>query len=395
MKQTVAGMQSRHQRGAIGSACTVVSPAVLPAAELIDGRRLVFIDSLRGIAAVLVLLLHAGMSPLSHALLRALPHWYIQATSYGYVGVEIFFVISGFVIAYALRNTTLTPRSIGRFIVRRQVRLDPPYWVVAFLSLAVASCEQHLIHEPNFRIAGAGAMLLNLLYLHRIARVTEVVAVSWTLCIEIQFYLVFVGLMFVAQRNRAVGSPSKFAMFGMLVSGIGCLLLHPNEHQSAWFFTYWSYFVGGVLCYWALGHKCPPIFLGVFLVLMVVSTLLYTGTLPIYIAAITLATIYMVGMLRLLPTLFGGAVFQYLGRISYSLYLVHWPIRGVFGSVGRHLTGERPVAAAGWYILTILSSFLAAHLLYTFVERPSMLWASALKGRAHPSHRGSDPVIDS
>jgi peptidoglycan/LPS O-acetylase OafA/YrhL len=372
-----------------------ITETVPLATGLNDGRRLVFIDSLRGIAAVLVLLYHSVMSPLNHVLVDTLPHWYVQAISYGHLGVEMFFVISGFVIAYALRHTTLTPSSMGRFIVRRQIRLDPPYWVLVFVTLAIAAAEHRLSRTSNVVVANTWDVALNLFYVHRITGAAEIVGVAWTLCIEIQFYLVFVVIMYLTQRGLKVGLPSRVAIFVMLVSGVLCLTQNPNLPKNVWFLPYWPYFVGGTLCYWSLCDKCPQALLGIFVLFMGAATRLYSANLPICVGAATLMVIFVIGRLKLLPTLFGGAVFQYLGRISYSLYLVHWPIRGVFGSVGRHLTGERPVAAAGWYILTILSSFLAAHLLYTFVERPSMLWASALKGRAHASHRGSDPVIDS
>ena len=51
------------------------------------------------------------------------------ALKLGFVGVDIFFVLSGFVIAYSVREARITPRFLGRFALRRSIRLDPPYWI--------------------------------------------------------------------------------------------------------------------------------------------------------------------------------------------------------------------------------------------------------------------------
>src|SRR5207253_3053168 len=98
--------------------------------------RFVFIDGLRGLAAVAVVLHHVLYSPLIDALREIVPDFILTFCESAFVGVHVFFVISGFVIAHSLRKTVLGARSLASFAVRRQVRLDPPYWVALFVSLA-------------------------------------------------------------------------------------------------------------------------------------------------------------------------------------------------------------------------------------------------------------------
>ena len=99
-----------------------------------------FIDNLRGLAAIWVVLIHLVPWKSDAAQSVALgPICWLLAwpAEYGRQGVTIFFVISGFVIARSLRRGRVTPRFFGNFVLRRSIRLDPPYWVSIALMLAV------------------------------------------------------------------------------------------------------------------------------------------------------------------------------------------------------------------------------------------------------------------
>src|SRR5258707_37780 len=70
---------------------------------------------------------------------KLLPHWLTLVFSRGVYGGQVFFVISGFVIAYSVRDMLVTPRSAANFILRRQIRLDPAYWIAVVISVASAA----------------------------------------------------------------------------------------------------------------------------------------------------------------------------------------------------------------------------------------------------------------
>ena len=87
--------------------------------------RIQSVESLRGIAAFIVMWAHFGHTA----------QWLKFAP--GSLGVFIFFVISGFVIPYAMQSVGYTHRDAGRFILRRLVRLEPPYLVAVVVMLAL------------------------------------------------------------------------------------------------------------------------------------------------------------------------------------------------------------------------------------------------------------------
>lgn len=89
--------------------------------------RFTYVDALRGIAALSVLVYHFTGSLIRNFPHNPLPKPIFSLLSHGNMGVEVFFVLSGFVISYTLRNAWVTPGYVGRFALRRSIRLDPPF----------------------------------------------------------------------------------------------------------------------------------------------------------------------------------------------------------------------------------------------------------------------------
>src|SRR5262245_38603017 len=96
-----------------------------PLSSLKISGRLHFLDALRGLAAVAVMLFHffhKGVSPLHERLAASLPAWMSHTLSSMYCGVDVFFVLSGFVIAFSMDGQTTNVRYAGNFILRRSLR---------------------------------------------------------------------------------------------------------------------------------------------------------------------------------------------------------------------------------------------------------------------------------
>ncbi len=102
-----------------------------------DGRS-TYIDALRGIAAFSVACYHINRyGPLWEPASRFIPGLFQFWFDLGWMGVQVFFVISGFVIAYSVRNARVTPGYLANYALRRSIRLDPPYWTTILFVLFV------------------------------------------------------------------------------------------------------------------------------------------------------------------------------------------------------------------------------------------------------------------
>lgn len=352
-----------------------------------DGKepRYRFVDGLRGIAALAVVFHHLlHNTVLEPALRTVLPGAFQEFCHYGANGVQVFFVISGFVIAHSLRTTKITASAAGNFILRRQLRLDPPYWATLALVLALAFAENmnpRLITEP---LPNLKAILVNAFYLQNITGTPPILRVAWTLCLEIQFYLVMIGTLTLGHwldRRPGNGLPKVSVL---LVFASGVISLAPAGDQQvfgAWMPPYWSYFAAGAICNWCLGGKVRQRVFFLFAGIFAIATL-WQGTDAMIAGLATLLALYATGRAGHLTDWLGSGPLQYFGRISYSLYLIHLPILSIIMRAGYKLTGAQPWAALAWFALAAGASVFAAQVLYMTVERPSMRFAARLKKRS-------------
>jgi peptidoglycan/LPS O-acetylase OafA/YrhL len=157
-------------------------------------RRLVSIQCLRGIAALMVVVHHVlHQSP---GFLAVWPTEALQA------GVDLFFVISGFVMVYV---TVKSERSPLQFLAMRAARIVPLYWAFTLLAAALLLLLPQLFRSNEFSIRH---VILSMLFLPHAVQVdgswiyTPVVKQGWTLIFEVFFYVLFALAMFISIRRR-------------------------------------------------------------------------------------------------------------------------------------------------------------------------------------------------
>lgn len=333
------------------------------------------IQGLRAVAVLAVLLYHAHL-PL-------LPG--------GYIGVDVFFVISGFLITgHLLAQHERTGRiALGMFYARRARRILPASLVVLALSvLAALLWFPPVLFRDLWESAIATALYVPNLYFAREG--TDYLAESapsllqhyWSLGIEEQFYLlwplVLILLLRVTRGRRAVALGTLALVVGSLTL---CLVLTSSNQPWAFFSLptrAWELGLGGLVA--LVGSRGVPrgrlgsllgwCGLAAILASAVVfdDDTLFPGAAAL-VPTLGTALVIWAGHCpsRIGPTaLLGLAPMQWLGLISYSLYLVHWPLQVL------------PQAWVGWENPLPLSATLAltlaavpvAWLLYRGVEDP-------------------------
>lgn len=337
------------------------------------------VQGLRAVAVGLVLLYHAG----------------VPFITGGYVGVDVFFVISGFLISSHLMGSLERDGRIrfADFYARRIRRILPASLVVAVLTaIAAVIFYPPLALERILRDA-----LATILYVPNVwfaIQNTDYLADHaaspyqhyWSLGVEEQFYLVWplILLLIVVlfRRRRALVIGGIVALAGAsLVAGV---LMTPLDQPSAFFLLptrAWELLVGGLVGAMLL-HGAPrfPRWLEVAggwlgLAMILSSALLYDertvfpGTaamLPVFGTALVIlfgARGASGGPTRLLSV----QPMQFIGLISYSLYLVHWPLLIVTqAAVGE----QNPLRLTVKVLVGIVIALPLAWLLYRFVETP-------------------------
>ncbi len=326
------------------------------------------IDGLRAVAVLIVLFFHTGISPLRG----------------GFIGVDIFFVISGFLISRLISEEIAAGRfSIARFYERRVRRIFPALIVTVALTLLIAPLLLFPVEMRTTALTGVTALSsFSNLYLLTSAGYFAADAASqplihtWSLGVEEQLYLVF-PLMLGAMAGWGRVSVAWMIVAVTLVSLGGCVIISYANRDFAYYFPLtraWELLFGALLVYVPV-PRLPRLLrevvaAGSLVVILATAYKFHPGlafpgfwaVFPCAAAAALIAVGGQGGSLvsRLLAT--GPAV--WIGKISYSLYLWHWPI------LVYYLLCSGKALSIGEGCLLVLASIAAAFLSWRFVEQP-------------------------
>ena len=387
--------------------------------------RATFIDALRGIAAFSVACYHiTRYGPLPKPAREFIPGVLQIWFDHGWTGVQVFFVISGFVIAYSVRNVRVTPGYLANYALRRSIRLDPPYWTtILFVLLLHAILYLHLgfvspLDVPSkFECPITWHLLVaHVLYMQNILgyfqsklglEIYDNLSVGlWTLCIEVQFYLLFVVGQGVAQRfpYRGRKEPADAGPVGLLtvfapLALMSLFVWNGDYNNDMWIIRFFCMFFLGASAWWALDGRIPAALFWIYVaafagrILMQVTEAGWSDDLTIGLTAALAAGVstYVAGRLGRLGSWLNVGVLQYLGRISYSLYLIHFPASYVVTTLCLQVSGSSPSPAVAtlWLALGLASSVATAHVMYVFVEAPSVRLSARFKRPAQSASSAS------
>ena len=314
------------------------------------------LDTLRGLAVLIVMVSHFG----NHA-----PDVGDYTRGSGQLGVMLFFLLSGFLMAHLYWRREPTGAGLRQFFIRRGARVVPLYYVVVLLSFATPWL---------YDVSGVGALASHLLFL-------EGRSVLWTIPPEIHFYLLF-GLTWLISRDARpwIAIPVAVACVGPFLIGSPDLSFDVlGLHAELSLVRVLPYFVTGGVMGFLYGSAAPRRFArgGWVFVAAALVLLLYPGVFRLLFgfghgmwrnpavlvsmaAAFGLVVFCVPEGTRILESRLG----DFYGRISYSLYLLHKPVLVLL--VGLDL----PLPTAVLFVLFLTAATLISWASYALVERP-------------------------
>lgn len=327
--------------------------------------RLAALDGLRLVAALAVLAFHyAGI---------ALPYWgppsYVEfpglneLARYGYLGVNVFFAISGFVILM-----TAYDRGIESFSASRVARLFPAYWAVVLLT---AVLQQFWTEGRNPSLSD---VLVNLTMTQEAYDVVNVQGAFWTLWIELKFYLLIAVFILVGMtRRRVLAFCVLWPLLGQVAAATDSGFL-----RSLLIPTYAPYFAAGMLLYLLFRERHDvTTWLALLLnwVLCLRQTMGYaeraTDLVGATVSPVVAALVVSGGLLAILACSRGAVSriswgwLTFAGALTYPLYLVH-------GQLGFFLIDTLQGRMASYPVLlaATAASLVLAYLVHALVEKP-------------------------
>lgn len=325
------------------------------------------LEGLRGAAAVLVVFFHMfGRTNLA------------PIVSNGYLAVDLFFVLSGFVICGAYSSRLASGADVRAFVLRRFGRLWPIHAVTTLVAIACAYAVAHAV--PSSREIIAFATMTQGFALDG----SLVSAVSWSAGDEFYIYLLFAAVCLIARSKTRIAVFAVLAVIGYVLCLYGSIsqadCLHQGEclnlaSQLGWSRGLVGFFLGAIVGEYRNAHAVRVLSHRVPQLIAAAAALLFAnvaGAHGIALAAPLLFAVLVASLARdcgPVARFFQRPAFQYLGRISYSLYLGHGALLFVPSFALSAARPSPPMLLAvmlGYFAV----SALLAHILNRYVETP-------------------------
>jgi peptidoglycan/LPS O-acetylase OafA/YrhL len=346
------------------------------------------LDGLRGFAVLLVFLYHYGGGlTSSHPVVRL----FGMLTASGWIGVQIFFALSGFLITSILWRTQADPRSPHRlrnFYARRALRILP-----LFYGALIAACIVTVVHDGMF--TDMYPLRPEFFFLQDIPRVTALAESTsmlpiyhfWSLAVEEQFYLLWPFALLLCRTRRA--ALALCAAVFLLSVGF-CIAVYSPAHlvrpaHAVLLDRFLLTNMGGLAAGSLIAIGVPARFdvfslplllagLATFLISSLIGgsfTLAHPHQMFLALPGIWIASACLIHILLrpgALRRLFSNSALGFIGRISYGLYVFHLLLEPIYSALARRLTH----AATGYvylttrmciaFALTLVAAWLSFHL---------------------------------
>ncbi len=321
------------------------------------------IQALRGIAALLVVMHHA----LPHFKAMNLSNTVFEfIAKFGYIGVDVFFVISGFVMALTTKSKKHGVPNSVLFLKKRFSRIYLGYWPIFILAFIY-----YYAVSPNYL---ADKEILQSFLLINSNMFDLVISPTWSLTYESYFYLI-IGLLLLSPKLKPL-SVFTFLLIAVVIKNI-FIKLGEYKFIDFFFSSLLFEFIGGYILYYFINLLSSKKFIYISAIIVCISFSIgiylnigygYIRVMTFGVFAFTLVWLFIVLEKNNIIKLRG--LFSKVGNSSYTLYLIHPVLIGAFYTLGiRDYLVAHNLALIGFIVYLVLIVFISL-IFYKFIEQP-------------------------
>lgn len=356
--------------------------------------RLLFLDALRAFASMMILWHHFALYPplsvQATPILGGLVHWFHEYAR----STQVFFVVGGYVMARTMTRRNWNSLAVWKFLARRYCRLGIPY--LAAIVLAIAACSIGRGWLPDAVVGSPPTLpqlLAHLFFLQELLGYEHFSAGIWFVCINFQLGMIYVSTLWL--RDTLAGSLKIPAMspridvpifVGWILSAISLFHEHSQPGADSWALYFFPYFFLGVVIHRALRNRKSELMFWLYLA-MVAAAMAHDWRWRLASAAV-------VGLLLFSAEKTGFGMrwpkarwVSRMGRVSYSLFLVHFPVLVVVSGIWARFGWTSPGAAIAGLLAAFGGSVATAFAFHRLVEEPaaalSHRWGSSRQETLH------------
>jgi len=339
--------------------------------------RLPLVDALRAVAATIIAWHHfAAYGP---------SDWSVPALSLAFEALQncqwaaqVFFVVSGYVMAQSMARRDCNARQVGVFAVRRYCRLGLPYLATIGLVLWACAIARGTLSEDVIGPPPTLPQILaHVVFLQDILGYESLSAGFWFVCIDFQLGLLYVLMLFLGSLHARSSGSVEGEQSGVVPVVLGWALAVPamfyfnlQEDLDVWAIYFFGQFFLGVMVYHGLKNsRWTPLLVLYFL--LMTAALVYEWRSRMAAALLTGLILAVGGKTGLMESWPASRVVAYLGRTSYSLFLIHFPVFVVVWTVWTKLDETSSWSALAGLIVAYVASLIATNIFFRVVEAPS------------------------
>lgn len=361
------------------------------------GQQLAFVVALRACAALIILWHHFALYPplreWAAPLLGDLLDWFEHHAR----ATQVFFVVGGYVMARTMSGREWGTRHVVEFVKERYYRLGLPYLGVIAIVIPVYAFARDWVPE---HVLGTPVSLFQLLahffFLQDILGYEPLSAGLWFVCINFQLGLIYVACLWL--RDRAGQRRRDFVgLIGWGLAVFSLFYVNLDAEWEAWALYFFPYFFLGIIVHRAQRAGWAQLEFWLFQ-LLIVGAMCYEWRWRLAIAlgvGIVLFAAEKTGFGARWPQ---NRLVSWFGRISFSLFLIHFPVLVLVSTIWTRLGWTSPLEAVAGLVAAFLLSIVAAVFYHRWVETPAARLARKNRPIAQPAAWGRkrpEPVFES
>lgn len=362
------------------------------------------LDAARGIAACLIVAHHLAVyGRASDVAMGIAPSSMIFLYDHARLVVQLFLVLGGFAIAWSTFDRALGLRqegdwsTIGRDFANRYLRLVIPYGAMLVFLLVVATGFGAGVSDPPLIESISWLQLVaHLFFLQDLLGCSNLSAGTWYLCIDIQyaaFYFLLLGTVGWLRRNRNWDSKQVANAVASVLIPLGILsawLWNRNPDNDATLFYFMGPMILGSLIAWERKGLISSWTLGLYA--LGIASSLWFDFRPRFMVGLA-SGLFLWLNVHYLSHVSMPRFWKWLGKISYSLFLIHYTVNWLVMTTLDDWMGDNPVRGLMVMVTCFVSSVIAGSILHYAIEQPALGWIKRRSSRVQPQVHRSEQVL--
>ncbi len=341
--------------------------------------RSAFIDNLKGLACLLIVFHHlAFYGPMSDVAHSAIPELIDFFFDYGRWAVAVFLCLGGFLTGLKISEPNyFAKKNVFTVIGHKYIRLALPYLAAIVLAIVCSFiAKQWMSHDSISNTPELGQLISHVFFLQNILGYESLSAGLWYVAIDFQLFVVCALIVFLVEKFSPAGwSLSRtrwlsLIIFGLLIISSTCFF-NLDDAWDVWFVYFFAAYGLGLLTAYFVRHPSNQVW--IFSVVAVVIFSLYYQEFRerLLLALLTAMLLAISHSFNWSEAKLWNNPLATLGRMSYSVFLVHFPVSLLISSAWTNLYPTDPWMNVAGMGVSVMTSILVAIPFYRYIETRS------------------------